>query len=408
MTHKSAVSPGDRKALAVANFFVADVQAGVGPFLGVLLASRGWGTAAIGAVTALGNAVGLASTTPAGALIDATRRKRFWVAAAAICTVAASALVLVSRDFWVVAAAQAAAAVAAAVLGPAIIGITLGVVRQSGFVAQNGRNQAYNHAGNMVGAALSGCLGWYFGFAAVFVLAAAFAIVAVVATLSIPARHIDDQAARGAADVHDCVAASGLQILARSPALRALAAAVLLFHLGNAAMLPLYGLAVVAHTADPFITVAATVVVAQAVMVIASLAATRIARRRGYWTVFTIAFIALPVRGLVAASIITTWGIVPVQILDGIGAGMLSVAVPGLVAQLLEGTGHINIGQGALMTAQSLGACLSPLLGGYIAQEFGFRVAFACLGALSVGSLLIWHKCASAIRAAEAPAAQEH
>jgi MFS family permease len=173
-------------------------------------------------------------------------------------------------------------------------------------------------------------------------------------------------------------------------------------------MLPLYGLAVVAHKADPFITVAATVVVAQAVMVIASLAATRIARRRGYWTVFTIAFIALPVRGLVAASIITTWGIVPVQILDGIGAGMLSVAVPGLVAQLLEGTGHINIGQGALMTAQSLGACLSPLLGGYIAQEFGFRVAFACLGALSVGSLLIWHKCASAIRAAEAPAAQEH
>ncbi|BAX98427.1 MFS transporter [Mycobacteroides stephanolepidis] len=170
----------------MANFFVADVQAGVGPFLGVLLASRGWGTGAIGVVTALGNAVGLASTTPAGALIDATRRKRFWVAAAAICTVAASALVLVSRDFWVVAAAQAAAAVAAAVLGPAIIGITLGVVRQSGFVAQNGRNQAYNHAGNMVGAALSGCLGWYFGFAAVFGLAAAFAIVAVVATLSIP------------------------------------------------------------------------------------------------------------------------------------------------------------------------------------------------------------------------------
>lgn len=399
MTHTPAVTARDRNALAAANFFMADVQAGIGPFLGVLLAGRGWATGAIGAVTALGNAVGLASTTPAGALIDATGRKRFWVVLAAIGTVAASTLVLVSERFWVVAAAQAAAAVAAAILGPAVIGITLGVVRQSGFVEQNGRNQAYNHAGNMVGAALSGALGWHFGFAAVFGLAALFAVAAIIAILSIPARSIDDRAARGAIDESQSTA-SGLQILARSPVLRAVAAAILLFHLGNAAMLPLYGLAVVAHQADPFITVAATVVVAQAVMVIASLAATRMARTRGYWTVFAIAFIALPVRGLVAASVVTTWGIVPVQILDGIGAGMLSVAVPGLVAQLLEGSGHINIGQGALMAAQGVGACLSPLLGGYIAQEFGFRVAFAFLGALSAGSLLIWRKYASTIRAA--------
>jgi hypothetical protein len=39
---------------------------------------------------------------------------------------------------------------------------------------------------------------------------------------------------------------------------------------------------------------------------------------------------------------------------------MLSVAVPGLVARLLDGTGRINVGQGAVMTAQGIGASLSP------------------------------------------------
>ncbi len=51
-------------------------------------------------------------------------------------------------------------------------GITLGMVRQAGFNRQNGHNQAFNHAGNMVGAGLSGLLGWMFGFTAVFLLAA--------------------------------------------------------------------------------------------------------------------------------------------------------------------------------------------------------------------------------------------
>lgn len=163
-----------------------------------------------------------------------------------------------------------------------------------------------------------------------------------------------------------------MRVLLQSRALLALAAAVVLFHLGNAAMLPLYGLAVVATHANPFTTVASTVVVAQAVMVGTSLAAMRIARRRGYWLAILIAFTALPVRGLLAAGVITTWGVIPVQVLDGVGAGMLSVAVPGLVARILDGTGHINVGQGAIMAAQGLGGALSPVLGGVVAQHLGF------------------------------------
>ena len=76
-------------------------------------------------------------------------------------------------------------------------GITLWIVRQRGFNWQNGRNQAFNHAGNMVGAGLSGLLGWRFGFAAVFWLAAVFAVLSIASVLMIPREAIDDEAARG-------------------------------------------------------------------------------------------------------------------------------------------------------------------------------------------------------------------
>ena len=80
----------------------------------------------------------------------------------------------------------------------------------------------------------------------------------------------------------------------------------------------------------------------------------------------------------------------PVQALDGIGAGLQSVAVPGLVARLLDGTGLVNVGQGAVMTAQGIGAALSPAIGGWIAERMGYPASFLILGAFALGSVAIW------------------
>ena len=84
------------------------------------------------------------------------------------------------------------------------------------------------------------------------------------------------------------------------------------------------------------------------------------------------------------------WGVYPVQMLDGIGAGLQSVAVPGLVARILNGTGRINVGQGAVMSVQGIGAALSPAIGGWIAEELGYQFAFAILGGFAIGSIVLW------------------
>ena len=65
--------------LLALNFFMADMQAGIGPFLGVFLLAHRWESGLIGTVMTAGGVAGMLMTTPAGAVIDATRRKKLYV-----------------------------------------------------------------------------------------------------------------------------------------------------------------------------------------------------------------------------------------------------------------------------------------------------------------------------------------
>jgi len=349
----------------------------------------------------IGGVAGMIMTIPAGALIDATKRKRFYVVISAVFTIIASGTILLSQNFWLISISQVATAIAGSAIGPAIIGITLGIVKQKGFNRQNGYNQAYNHAGNVAGAALSGYLGYKFGMPAIFMLSGLFGILSITSVLLIPGKSIDDKAARGLKEDGKDTKASGLKVLLNCKPLLILAAALACFHLGNGAMLPLYGMAAAAkNQGNPSVFVAMTIVIAQLVMIVTSLIAMRMVEKSGYWLVILISFIALPIRGFIAAHIISHAGIYPVQMLDGIGAGLQSVAVPGLVAHILNGTGRINIGQGAVMTVQGLGASLSPAIGGWMAQGMGYSSTFMILGSFAIVSILLWVMFSSCIKAA--------
>jgi predicted MFS family arabinose efflux permease len=372
------------------NFFMADMQSGIGPFVGVFLQTQGWTSGLIGTALTLGNVAGMLITTPIGGMIDVTNHKRAWVIVPGIAVVAASAIILFSQTFWAVAASQIATSIAGAAIVPAVTGITLGIVKQRGFNRQNGRNQAFNHAGNMVGAAASGYLGWHYGYAAVFILAAVFGVITIACVLMIPAGSIDKHAARGKEDDPESQA-HGLTVLVKHKPLLVLAVALAAFHLGNAAIVPLYGLAAVADgSANGPSFVATTIVVTQAVMVLTSIIGMRAAEKRNYWPVLLVSFAALPVRGVLAFFLSGWWGVLPVQILDGIGAGLQSVAVPGMVVRSLSGTGRINLGQGAVITVQGVGASLSPALGGWIAQWVGYQPTFLFLGALGLIAVALW------------------
>lgn len=384
-------------ALNALNFFMADVRDGLGPFLGVFLQSQGWGPAEIGLVMTIGGLAGVAATTPLGALVDSTKAKRAILIVAAAAIIVANGVNYASPSFAVTSAAQIISGVAAAAILPAIAGLTLGIVRQRGYAHQLGRNEAFNHGGNAFAAVLCGVLGYFFGFVAVFALMTAMAVGAIAATLMVKAEDIDHDAARGleagedGACAEDRGATSFKSLLTCKP-LVVLAVTVMLFHFANAAMLPLLGQAMVARgtAGDASAYTAATVIIAQLTMVPMALLAARIAQRQGYWLIFVLALVALPVRGLLAGSIAHPFVLVPVQVLDGVGAGLLGVAVPGLVARILAGTGHVNVGLGAVMTLQGVGAALSASFAGVIAQTFGYWAAFLALAGVAAAALALW------------------
>mgnify|MGYP001158633595 FL=1 len=379
-------------ALNALNFFMADVRDGLGPFLGVYLQEKGWGPQDIGLVMTVGGLAGMAATTPLGALVDHTRFKRAVMIVASLAIIAATLTMLYVPSLSITIGAQIVQGVAGAVIAPAIAAITLGLVRQAGFARQLGRNEAFNHGGNMFAALAGGALGYVFGLQAVFWFMTAMAVGAIAAALMIPAEAIDHDAARGC-ETGDVEAreGSGWRMLLTSAPLGILALVMMLFHLGNGAMLPLLGQSMVASgQGDPSTATALTVVVAQLTMIPMALLGAKLAQSRSYGFVIVLALLALPLRGLIAASIPGFWVLVPVQILDGVGAGLLGVALPGLVARILRGTGHFNVGLGAVMTVQGIGASLSPTLGGWVAQSFGYGPAFLALGGVAAVALAVW------------------
>src|SRR6202451_23041 len=76
------------------NFFLADVQTGLGPFLAAYLASRGGNPGRVGYALTFGGLVSVAMQTPAGAAIDAVHRKRTLLAASLGVLVAGAVLLM--------------------------------------------------------------------------------------------------------------------------------------------------------------------------------------------------------------------------------------------------------------------------------------------------------------------------
>lgn len=369
------------------NFFLADVRDGLGPYLAIyLLAVHQWDPASIGVVMTLAGIAALISQGPAGALIDRTRRKRAVVAIAAVLVTASCLLLPFVSSFSLVALTQAASAVAASVFAPAISAISLGITGPRAFTRRTGRNETFNHAGNATAALLAGGLAYLYGPVVVFYLMAAMALASVVAISCVSANAIDHDVARGFDPDHvtDHAQPSGLRVLLANRPLLVFAVCCALFHLANAAMLPLVSQKLAQinlHLATPLTS--ACIVAAQLVMVpVAWLVGVK-ADSWGRKPLLLAGFMILPLRGVLYTLSNDPYWLVAVQMLDGIGAGIFGALFPVIVKDLTQGTGRFNVSLGALSTAFGLGAALSSSLAGFVVQQAGYNAAFLTLAGVA-------------------------
>ena len=150
------------------NFFLADVQTGVGPFVAIYLAGYKWNEQRVRIALTVGGIAGILTETPAGALVDRLRFKRALIAAGVVALAVGALLIALVPTFWSVMSAQVLIGGTSSIFIPAICAISLGIVGHRLFDRRQGRNQAFNSAGNVAAALSMGLLGYLISNRSIF------------------------------------------------------------------------------------------------------------------------------------------------------------------------------------------------------------------------------------------------
>jgi predicted MFS family arabinose efflux permease len=287
-------------------------------------------------------------------------------------------------------AAQVMLGAASAVIPPAIAALALGLVGRERLDARVSRNEGFNHGGNLLAAVLAGGLGQYLGYSWIFYLVCGFALASAVVVRLVNPTEIDHDLARGGED--EGGTPLPLRELLGRRDLRIFLASVVLFHFGNAAMLPMAGQVLARkHPGSDTIALSACIIAAQFVMVgVAWAVGQAAARGIGRKTIFLVALAVLPVRGILFSFASSPYGVVAIQLLDGVAAGIFGVISVLIASDLMRGTGRFNLAQGLTALAVGVGAGLSNATSGFVVQWFGYPAGFLYLAAIAGGALLFF------------------
>jgi MFS family permease len=379
-------------ALDWLNFLLADVRGGLGPYVSVfLLTEAGWDQAAIGLVLTISGLIGISMHAPIGALIDATQAKRGLIVVGVV-ALSACAIAIAWRPIVpIVFAADVTMAILGAVFAPVVAAITLGLVDRDKLAARLGRNAAFDRAGNLFIAAVAAAVGTAWGQRAVFYLVPFFGVWTMWIVLSIPRHAIDHQRARGwvpSMTVRQ-YQPSRWGTLLTDKSLLVLAGVAALFHLANAAMLPLVSQKLaLGHPGQEAALTSGAIIVGQLVMVPVSLLVAR-ADRTGRKPLLLIAIAALVLRGILFTLSGNAVWLIAVQVLDGIGIGLFDALLPLILADIMRDTGRYNVARGLVGTVQGIGGSLSQAVGGLAVTWAGYEAAFLILAGVAFIPLVL-------------------
>ena len=379
-------------ALEWANFFLADVQTGLGPFVAAYLASAGWRPDRVGHALTTAALLTVALQMPAGWVVDHVNRRRFLLVAGTVVLGAGALLLSSSTHTATVYSAQALIGAAAPFLGPTLAALTLGLVGLGRFDRQFGRNQGFNSAGNLFAAALIAGVSHFFGNRAIFFAAAALTLPTILSTLAIDPRQVNPALARGGCEREPAEGGGSAAVreLFRDRVLVTFLVCAFLFHLANAAMLPQLG-ELLAHgsarAAAPFMS--SCIAVTQTVIMISAAAVGRFANLHGRKGLLLFGFGVLPVRAVLYTVLHSVAALLAVQLLDGVANAIFGVVSVLVIADRTRGSGRFNLAQGALATAVGIGAGLSTTVGGTLMARAGYRVSFLALGGAACLAFLL-------------------
>jgi MFS family permease len=383
------------RALDWLNFFMADVNTGMGPFLAIYLtATRHWNPASVGIVVSTQSIASVLAQGPAGWIIDWSQHKKWLVIGAAVVVAAGCFGIVQAPSEIIEILTQILIGVAAALFPPAIAAISLGIAGKRGLSRRIGRNESFNHAGNVSFALLAGAVGTWIGQQWIFYASGIVAIATMWAAATIRSEDIDNVAARAGNEGEDYGGSASITSFRHLLSERCLwffTASVVLFHFANAAMLPLVGeLLSKGKDGQSSFYMSACIIAAQFVMIPIAFLTGRLADPWGRKPLFLIGFAVLTLRGILYTLGKSSLYLLAVQSLDGVGAAIFGVLWVIIISDLAKGTGRFNLLQGVIQAALGLGAFLSNFLSGFVVKSFGYNVGFLELATIAFIGMLFF------------------
>ena len=390
MESRNEHTPGSLRGLDWLNFFLADVQTGVGPFLAIYLAGYKWNQETIGLALTVGGLAGILAQTPAGALVDRLHAKRSLIIGGVIALAVGALIIAFFPSLWPVLIAQSLIGCTSSIFAPCVCAISLGIVGPSLFDRRQGRNQTFNSAGNVSAAVTMGLLGYFISNRSIFFFVAASTLPTLLCLRAIRPNEINYSLARGASETNTNGKPATIRTLLGDKPIVIFLICAVMFHFANAAMLPLLGeMLSQGKGRSSMMFMAACVVTTQLIITLIASLSGRTAASWGRKPLLLIAFGVLPIRGILYTFTSDPKLLIAIQILDGIGAGIFGVVSILVIADLTRGTGRFNLVQGAIATAVGIGASLSQLIAGGIVHHSGYNAGFLFLSVIAAIALAI-------------------
>jgi predicted MFS family arabinose efflux permease len=379
------------RGLDCLSFFLANVRDGLGPYLAIfLLTEKNWNTADIGLVMGLPGFTRILVQTPSGAWIDQTHHKRKLIVFSSLIIGFACLIDVVSPTFLIICLSQIIIGLATSVYTPTVAAITLGMVGYDHLAKRIGRNESFNHIGNVLNAILAGAIGYFMFLEGIFYLVTLMAIASSISVLMIKKSDIDHSLARGAKDESNIQHKPlGYAQVVKERNIIIMLLTVTLFGFCNGSMMTLVGQKIATIEKErAYIFMSCCIIIAQLVMIIMARVSGKLSENRKRKSIFMVSFIILPLRAILVSLTSDPIYLTITQLFDGIAGGIFGVMVIIIIADLTEGTGRFNFIQGVVTACIGIGTGASAYVTGQICNVFGYNNCFLVLAVLSILTLV--------------------
>jgi MFS family permease len=381
---RTPASRQSRAGLDWMNFFVADVQTGFGAFVAFYLAHHGWSVRDVGFMLTLGGLATVVSQIPGGALADALSWKRGLIAVGIGMIGCAALIFAFAPTYFPVLIASLVQGASGGIITPAIGAVSLGLVGRRAMSVRTGRNYRFAAGGHALTAAIMGLVGTYFEIGMIFIAAAMLCIPALIALAFIRPDEIDYARARNAGTGKQGSEIGRIFDLLKNHGLVLFTAALVLFQLADASMLPLIGEGLAKTQANATsIWMSGLVIAPQIVVAVLAPWVGYHSEKRGRKPLLLIGFAVEPLRAALLAFTSSYPFLVVAQLLSGVTGAIIGVLTVLVITDLTTGTGRFNLAQGAVGAMTGLAASLSTIATGYLFQSIGNTGGFLAITAVA-------------------------